>query len=760
MINTKTPFQASILATAILLTACGGDNDSSNNFTTDDKPVGFSSQTTGTSVISALGGDSASQQGGHGGSVNIGQTNSPAALKILTSGTPDTSYQLPTTSIQLGSLSVIISEDTEVEILTRVSSSTDVGTLYLSEGKNRLYQYDGESDFEARNNEVTGLIINADATLTLEANSGNDTVLLFANDLVNNGSIETYVSNNSFNAGSQRASISLYPSAYNGTGNISTSGAHPGQAGGNINISASSIINSGELTSRGQDGEDIGDVNGGLGGSISLSSSTFIENKGVLNTSGGHSEEGTSGAAGSVSMSAEETYNSGKILAEAGEGKNATKPDSNQSISLFAQEVLINTGNLSVNGTDSIEDGYATDAGNIILALESNYATRSNNRRLINDANIIASGGSTETTGSNQTAGQGGNISISATELKDDGSADTTESLMIIAGNLVADGGHSGQEYVEGENGEDDTLGSNAGDAGNIFIEHNSSRSHNLPTYLSGYKTIQVDGGEGLQAGNAGSVDITSRKTTDEMASLAGPITVESNISADGGESFTSLLDQAPSAGTGGDIDIRIIQDQAYLQAGSLTINLTGNASANAGDVENGNSAGSQGIILSAPHGITAVADLSANGSSDTENEDDDDLYNRGSAGGSIGLFSYEGNISFSGSVTANGGNGLTEGGDAGAFSSVSSTMNLVSGSITLNGGDADADPVVTGVEETQGGDAGVVYIYSDDYSATLSASVTTLAGTGEDPGREGGVFVNADCQQGSCNDRDENLIY
>jgi len=752
MISTKAPFQASILATAILLTACGGDSNSSNNDANNQ--VGFSSQTEGNSTISAIGGNSASRLGGNGGNIDIMQSNSPAALNIQTAGIADTSYQLPETNVNLGSLAVTITEDTEVEVLVRVTSSTDEGTLYLVEGKNRLYQYDGESDFGARNNEVTGLVINADATLTLEANTGDNIALLFANDLVNNGSIETNIPNSSRDE--PRASLSLNPAAYSGTGSINTAGNYPEQSGGNISISATSITNSGNFSAQGEDGEDSGDVNGGQGGSISLNASTFIENKGKLNTSGGHAEEGTSGSAGSVSLAASEIYNSAKIIAEAGEGKNTSKPSSNQSIALSAQEILINTGNLSVSGTDSIDDGYATDAGDIILSLENDAATRSNNRRLINSANLTANGGSTETSNASQTAGQGGNIEVSATETNAYGATTTTGTLVIISGNLSANGGDSSQEYVE-----DDSIitqGSNAGNAGNIVIEHNSSLSHNLPTYLSGYTSIQVDGGEGLQAGDAGSVDISSRKIPAVFESLAGPITVESDISADAGISIASSSDDIPEAGDSGSIDIQVIHDQAYLQAGELTINLTGNASINAGDVENGITGSAKGILLSAPHGITAVANLSANGSSDTEETDSDELFNKGTAGGSVELQSYEGSISFTGTVTANGGFGVIEGGDAGHFSSISSTTNAVAGSITLNGGNTDADE--TDAAETHGGDAGIVFIHSNDYSAVLSASVTTLAGSGEDAGREGGAFVNADCQLGTCNDQDEDMLY
>lgn len=759
MINTKAPFKASILATAILLTACGGDSSNSNN-SSDNNHIGFSSQAEGNFTISAQGGNSASQMGGDGGVVSIKQTNSPAALNVLTAGTPDTSYQLPAVSVQLGNVPVTISEDTEVEVLNRISNSTETGTLYLVEGKNRLYQYDGDSELGARNTEVTGLVVNADTTLTLEANSGFNVAILFANDLVNNGTIATYVSSSQWSARSSRSSINLVPAAYSGSGSIETQGAHPGQSGGDIRISAQHISNSGDLLAQGEMGESSGDTEGGQGGSINLFSNTILENKGKLITSGGDSEKDIAGSAGSVTLRAEEVYNSGDITAEAGEGDNNIEPSANQAISLYAQEVLINTGDLSVNGSDSIEDSYATDAGSIYLSLESDYATRSTNRRLINSANLNANGGSTLTTNTVQTAGQGGYIEISAIGGKANGETDISESLVIISGNLSANGGDSSQGFEK--DGEIITQGSNAGDAGNIVIEHISHLSHALPTYLSGYTTIQADGGEGLQAGDAGSVYISNDKAADEQTSLAGPITVEADISVDAGVSISSLSEDIPSAGIGGYVDISVISNQAYLQPSALTVAVTGDISANAGDVENGPRGSTQAIILSAPHAVSVNANISSNGSSDTEEEDTDELYNRGSDGGFIGFYSYEGSINFNGALSANGGSGLTEAGHAGGFSSVSSTTNLIAGSISLNGGNAEVKEEAEQDEDnlTRGGDAGVAYIHSDDYSAILTASVLAQAGSGEEPGREGGASVNADCQLGSCNDQHENLIY
>lgn len=754
MIITKAPFQASILATAILLTACGGDSKSSNNEVISQ--VGFSSQTEGNATISAIGGNSASREGGNGGDIEITQSNSPAALNIQTAGIADTSYQLPETNVNLGSLAVTITEDTEVETVDRITSNTPSGTIYMAEGKNRLYQYDGESDFEARNNEITGLVIEAGITLTLEAESDYNIELLFANDLVNNGTISTYVSNTEWNARNKRTSISLYPAAYSGSGDIITDGEHAGQGAGDISISAYTLNNSGKLSAIGADGEDGSDVNGGQGGSISLFTSTFLENTGNINTSGGEALNGLAGLAGSVSLRADEVYNSGLITAIANEGENNSDQDSTQKIEIIAEEVLINIANLSVNGADALEDGYATDAGNIHLYLISGSATKSNNRRLINTGNLTANGGNTATTETSQEAGQGGDIIIYATGNDDSNVA--SESLVIISGNLSANGGDSSQNYVEDEQDQSITQGSDAGDAGNIYITHQSHSAHALPTYLAGYKNLIVDGGNGLQAGNAGDVSINNYTGSLIEKPLAGPMVVETDISANAGTSIPSASESAARGGNGGGVELIITHAQPFLQPGALKIQLAGNISANAGDVNNGIPGSTSKVLVKAAHGVTISGDISINGGSDTEQEDEDDLYNQGKDAGSVGFSSLEGNVNYSGTISANGGDGIERAGNAGSFYSLASMANAVAGSISLNGGNATPDEITT--FDTVGGDAGVALVQSDDFIATFTASLSAVPGTGDEPGREGGVRVNADCQQGTCNDKDENLVY
>jgi len=757
MINTKAPFQASILATAILLTACGGDSKNNDN---SNAQVGFSSQAEGSAMISAIGGNSASREGGDGGNIEIMQSNSPAALNILNAGTADVSYQLPETSVNLGSLAVTITEDTEVETLDRLSSNTDAGLIYMSEDTNRLYQYDGDSEFEARNNEITGLVIEAGATLTLEAEAGFNIELLFANDLVNNGTIATYISNSEWNARDKRTSISLNPAAYSGSGDIITSGEHVGQDAGEISISAYSLSNSGKLSAIGADGEDNGnvDVNGGQGGSISLFTNTFLENTGSINTSGGEALNGLAGLAGSVSLYADEVYNSGSISAFASEGENNSDQTSTQKIEIIAEEVLINTANLNVNGATALEDGYATDAGNINLYLISGGATKTEQRRLINTGNLSANGGNTASTETYQEAGQGGDIDIYA--VGNDDSNLASESLVIISGNLSVNGGDSSQGYeVEGDSEQTETItqGSDAGDAGNIYITHQSHTAHALPTYLAGYQALNVDGGNGLQAGNAGDVSINNFAGDLIENPLAGPITVETDISANAGISIPSASDNTPRGGNGGKVELTITHAQSYLQPGVLKIQLAGDISANAGDVDNGTPGTTSEIVFLAAHGVEVNGNISINGGSDTEQVDEDDVYNQGTGAGFVGFFSQEGNVNYSGAISANGGDGIERAGNAGSFYSLASMANNIAGSISLNGGNATADENST--FDTQGGDAGVALVQSDDYIASFTATLSVIPGTGDEPGREGGVLVNADCQQGTCNDRDENLF-
>ncbi len=760
MQKNRLPFQVSLLASAILLSACGSDSKSKHTPVTP-LPSGFIDISVGTSTISAIGGASAGQEGGEGGEVSIYKAYSEAPLNILTSGTPDTAYELPETTVQLGAVAVIIDEDTTIQTLTELPADAVTGLLYFVENEYRLFRYDGSGKFATNETQVTGLQITVGATLTLETNNSSGAQIYFANDIQNDGKLVTSIAEDAESANHTRNYIRLYPAAYSGSGEIVTSGAYPGQDGGDIRITAFTISNSGTFNAQGADDLSPEGGEGGEGGSIRLYGQVFVENNGDLNNSGGDSINDTAGRSEYVRLSSDSVFNSGNITAEAGTGKNTNQTDQYHSISLYADNVLINSGNLSVDGSDANADGYGGQAGSIYLSIEDDGSSQSEGRRLINTGDLAANGGNTISSLSQHRAGNGGDIQVNAYDGMSGATTHTTESSVMISGNMSSNGGNSTQAYsaavLEGESEvEAAKSGSNAGDAGQIRISHQSNISHNLPTYVLGYQEFNTSGGEGVIAGRGGNVNIYTMaggEGGEGVPQPAAPLTVETQITSNGGHAIESDSPTTKRAGNGGHVGIYIDSGFAYLQPEVLNLNVSGNLSSNAGNTIDGQAAYAGGIYLNAPNNINITADLSAIGSSDIATSDDDNSYNEGGEGGWVEFYSQQGNISYQGSIIVDGGDGIRGGGDAGSVYSGAQGSNVIAGSVSLAGGNATIDSNDELV--TEGGHAGTVIVRSGDQLAELTATVTATGGNGDEAGIAGGAFVNSDCQQGTCNSSD-----
>lgn len=771
MYNKQLPFQASILATAIALSACGGSSNGSS-------PAGLSGGEANAFTISAIGGNSASSEGGHGGTISISKYTSETPLLIERSGQADATFVEPQTTVQLGNVPATISSDTVVETITDVPAQATAGLLYLIPGNNRLYKYDGSDELATRAQEVTGLEIAAGAKLTLEANDGSSSVrLYFTNDINNHGSIETAVATTEADALGTRISVTLYPSAYHGTGSIITDGVHTGvddelsdaQNAGQIRISAATIENSGNFSANGADFKDTDAGNSGYGGYISLKGSVFVSNSGDLSSSSGDTDNGRAGKSGNIEIGSPRIFNSGDLTADQGSGTSHSYNSQNTSVSLTAYSELINTGEISVDAGDiSTPEGTGDSVklgnvgGSIELALygagnEAGYGGSVELRKLINSGDLSANGGDTD--GFDAKAGYGGYISLLSYEAdEDDGTAYAPQAAVVISGNISANGGQSTAAFDAEEN-ED---GGNGGYGGNISISHYATPAGNLPTRLAGYGTFDVDGGNGIAGGYGGKVSIVTYDGENEVPLPTAPITVNTDITANGGigkattAEHTNSKDQRSEGAYGGRLTIGILATRPYLQEGQLNIAFNGSFSANSSDSINAgfNSyySNNSSFSVTAPDNITINGDISLNGGSDTEATDEDDSYNEGSDAGSILLTSLYGAINYNGTIDANGGFGTRQGGDGGFLNSTAKLANSIAGNISLNGGSAAVSEDDN--DETFGGNGGHVKALSGNSTANASATISVNAGAGDEAGYEGGVFVNADCQQGICNNR------
>ncbi|WP_276784837.1 beta strand repeat-containing protein [Thalassolituus oleivorans] len=752
---THLPLKVSILATAVALTACGGDSSSGGN-----KGIGLKNNDLGTSVISATGGDSL-HVAGIGGTIAISKSYSEAPLNIAAKGTPDTSYELPTTAVQLGNNPALINADTTVS--SNISSDEALaalteGTLYLYQ--NRMYSYDGavtiidantgetEPKFAVQSSVVTGLQIAAGVTLSLEFNASSFTLYLF-NDVQNDGTIKVIADE----ADSSTPSLSLTPAAYYGSGTIDLSGQFPGQNGGDLDINANTIQNSGTLTTSGADGDV--DTAGGNAGEISLYSDVYTENSGSLLAVGGNNSLGQAGSGESVNVYANRSvYNTGSISANAGSGVNGSTTISAGYNYLYANGELINSGAISALGSgsilndDSSDGGKGSNGGSISVSLGGDdYSASSNVRtpRIINTGSLTVNGGNSAFDG--YTAGNGGNISIGAFDSYDGDISYINPILMAISGNISANGG-STTETTEAGSGY-------AGNGGNIAIAHLSQITSEQPTQIVGYSSIDVSGGSANVAKRAGSIAITTNSNSGEhytnIIAPAAPINISTDFYLNAGEVITGGdTTSIPTGANGGNLTIGILTGHQALQE-NLNIDFDGSVLANASDNSNGPTSNGGYVNIYSVNDINISGDFSLLGGNDNAvpEADEDDGYNDGGQGGNFNLSSINGKANVNANIKVDGGNGLLSGGDGGYINITSAKNASINGALTLTGG--DASPTEINGDETFGGLGGGLNIESAEGKSTLKASYEIAGGTGTTSGIDGGVFLEADCLDGIC---------
>jgi hypothetical protein len=724
------PFKASLLATTIALTACGGSSSSN--------PEGLSSKKEGTAVISAKGGSSA-YNAGDGGYIEIEKKFSSTPLNITVRGLPDTKYKPLKVEANLGANPVEITANTTINNDT---GSLSTGDLYLYNQK--MYKYDGDS-IGADSSRITGLSIAEGKTLTLD--NGNSTLYLYLpNDLQNNGviTVEEYA------VAGATGSVRLYLNNYIGTGDINLAGKVIGQNGGDLRIYANIVKNDGSINTSGHDGDDT--VQGGSAGHIRLQSQTLIENTGSMLAKGGSSTGARTNSGDYVNFSSQrDSVNTGIIDTSSGSGVNEGSTYSAGSVNLYANNLLLNTGDITADGSDSILNdaktagGRGGQGGYINFGItggeggEGGQSATYEMPRLVNTGNVQANGGDSVYDGYN--AGEGGFIGFDVEESYYGDQIQTAPAVLAVSGNLKAEGGRA----ITNTDSDDNT----GGDGGQIYISHASQASSELDTYIVGYASIDASGGNGLLAGDGGGIEIYSQSNSNEDDAVsfapASPIDITTNLVANAGTVvYSETLTATPNAGDGGSVYVGIYTEHSSLQK-KLTLNLEGDVSVNASNVKNGSGDDAGYIAISGPQDIMVRSDFSLNGS----NETGTDNYNEGGEGGYLSISSENDSVNYKGNISATGGAGQNEGGDGGYFMVQSATASKISGSISLAGGNASATEVEG--NDTYGGNGGFLRVISNDFNTNLSASYTINPGTGTDAGITGGAFVDFTCIEGQC---------
>lgn len=793
MYFSNAPFKVSLLAAAIALTGCGGDSSSSSDGADEPRDGGEVGTPVSGFTISAMGGSADLGDGGAGGDVDIRKYNSSTALSILKEGEVSTAYTLPAQEISLGANPVTLTQDVTVFLVEdRSEPLPPVGTLYMLDSSEiedsengrpgkvtRLYVSNGSDAYGTVASEVTGINVPAGMKLILPENNGTKVELFFRNDVQNDGEIYTEK-----REASSRSDLEIHAAAYYGSGSIPQQGDDEftdGQDGGDVSIFARTIRNSGAITTAGAEysgGE--GSSGGGTGGEILLHGQVFVENTGVLNSSGGTYGNGSPGQAGDVRLQALDLYNSGDIVGNTGKSAGALYNSNSTDIELFADKTLINTGNISAVGSQAEGNGNnnAGKGGDILVAInpietEEEYedgfnssSSISSDKKLVTTGNLIVDGGSTDRDDNTGRAGNGGTIYVGSIEsFGGEGSAPSPNrggvmpatglsSSITVSGNLSANGG-STLEADEGAN-------ANAGDGGNITVWVIDQTTSNVESALLGYTSIDVSAGHGRNGSNAGSISVKSddvrlMRGGSYVPGLSGPLLNEADLLANGGSSNADVVEVGEDeisgeGGSAGSIDLIVQNGFAHLQPGELTLSNSGAISLNGGrsfDDSDPDEAKGGSFTMSAPDALTLTADVTANGGSDDhEASISDRADHEGSDGGSILLRSQYGAITATGTLSVNGGNGDLVGGDAGSITMEAKAGINAQGIYELNGGNAQEGD---GFSDTLAGDAGELSLMSYAYNSTLEATINAEAGTGSEEGQSKYVVVDADCQSAYC---------
>ena len=698
------------------------------------------------------------------------------------SGTVDTAFTVPTYPVteDLGSNGVTVTTDTTVTTVNSGAEPAAPGTLYLVNGANHLCivasPAAGNTGDAVSANRVTGLKINAGVTLTMGLNydiinadadgndaTGQDEAFFFlSNDLIVNGTLTVtdlttaggtvdnrhglpatnrdkgYLHINSggdiivgaagtIDAAGTDATVAgdrggdggtIYLRNFSGliqiAGTLDNSGGDGMTTGdgGNAAMQSSgasatmnptqlntmgTILMTGFVTANGGSGANGGDA----GGLLALNTKGSINNTGTVTANGGTGSTGNGGTGGLANLSSSMSgiYNSGSITVNGGDG--ATGGGSTIYIVFqpasggFGMGPVYNSGNLSANGGSATTGGSGDPSGWILF--------RANGGDVRNNGTLSLNGGDGAGAGAapggasqyfNCTARPGHDPAVGEPV----GSGD-----ILLTGNITLNGGN----------------GASGGNAGYLRLDNQNQDSRVSPSagyiFLADYSSLDIRGGDGTTTGgNGGTINVQTSNANELSTYIeTGSIIIESDILAQGGQGGSA------TGGFGGSLRFRA-QGNAY--AGHSGVEIRGDL-----DVSGGNGAGggwAGGMNVYGHDFLTVLGNLTAQGG------------DADSASGNAGLGAAAGiqlnatlQLTNSGTITANGGNGTTgnaAGGGVGFLNSIqlwAGEQVTNTGHILANGG--------TSSGTANNANGGTIDIRSTGNPAQNSATLEVQAGTG-----------------------------
>lgn len=663
--------------------------------------------------------------GGRGGWFSIENLTGTGSLVTLErSGKADAGFDKADITVELGSNPLEITANTTIAVVTEAPAT---GVPYMVLNNFSVYISDGDTD-EGDEAPVTGIHVAKGKTLTLELNEPDDVydsrfssdlpgaVISLSDDFHNQGTVTT--DDGAYGPGS----LDIYAEVYVGTGTIDLEGRADGEYGGNLFISTdSAILSDGKIVTSGRNSTE-GD--GGAAGYIEFASD-LVQNYASIVGNGGNStaEDGDAGDAATAYFISygDGTYNAGSVVANGGSAANEAGDGGGLYLGAAYGGDVYNQGNVTANGGSSLTMSGASGGY---------FSTYASGGVIVNSGDVVARGGKTASADDETTyyGGYGGTVYAYATDSFEDGPVgDVTWSgkLDLRGGDALAAGTANGG------------MGGSFDVSAEVLYDPTGS-----DILLLGYDLIKADGGDGDTGGDAGYGGIVNGTAEyDEVCppdasctytyETGGSVLASIGLSAVGGDASPKGTSDIARGGYGGYLFVNTgeTDSDANYETAGVTVDFTGDIDVRSGSSRNWDESGvgAGGAWFFGSSGLSVVADIVADGGKDIGK-----TTGTGASGGDISFGSEYGDITVKGKLSANGAYGALLGGDGGsvAFDAEGGDDVFFTGSIKVNGGDADGDLV------SVGGDGGYACGYTELFDGVLEYAF----GTGATDGSVGSV--------------------
>jgi len=720
-----------LLALCLSVSGCGGGaadggsmaNAAVNTPTTTPVITGAS----GNTIMLTGGGGPNVTTGGRGGSWDI-NTYSVKGISMKLSGIAPAAFTVPAynPALDFGSNLVTITTNTAVVLIPSGGPHPGSGRLYQIStvpGNNNLYMGNDSGVLGSVSEIVTGLRVNAGATLFLSLNRDTSLEDNDANNMTGQDQAHVAFSNDVEVLGTVRVQVLT-----TATGTIDLRHNAPAifEDMGNLEIDAAQVFvrAGGSLNTAGLSAAPGSTLRGGDGGETIISANNFVINEGSMDSSGGKGDgtgiDAVGGDASSVQLIAQGgtggghlpvgggvVVNKGKILSNGGEG--ATGGAGGPAVLIEGNSHVFNTGTVNIAGGKG--NAGAGNAGGAAQILSTSGS-------VFNSGAVTLKGGDGTDGG-----GPGGLLFLQTgpgQDTNNEGDVANTGVLNLSGGNSLAtldggDGGHilliaAGAIRNSGSliaNGGDSQGAGNGGSGGGITIQNSAGTDFSSGEHLP-IQPIQISGNIGLRGGtsysggnggNGGTLTISQGQSPAGDLSQGG-IQLMGYAKADlsGGSGTTTGGDAtAMNAFTFADSGAVTDNDFVYLPVGPIYNELA--ISARGGSATNAASTGGLGGYLTwmtriSPNGTPADS-WASNGTSAVTNKGVIDLSGgsggTGGGGNSGGMkwYGHDG-VTNSGAILNKGGNSIGGTGGEGCFHEVflQSSLDVVNtGAITTTGG-------------------------------------------------------------------------